>query len=102
MICCGNPSEILILVAAYVACVTAFGLMMGAVAREPHQAITWSLFYVMPIGYAANDLRNFLGKGTAAGVEGHIAALLLMGAIFFAAALWKEFQLRSATWRTRR
>lgn len=113
MICRGNPSEILILVAAYVACVTAFGLMMGAVAGEPHQSITWSLFYVMPsvlfagaiwprtsmdnvslllsyimpIGYAANDLRNFLVKGTAAGVEGHIAALLLMGAIFFAAAV---------------
>ena len=92
---------------------TAFGLMMGAVPREPHQAIMWSLFYVMPsvlfggaiwprtsmdnislflsyvmpIGYAANDLRNFLVKGTAAGVEGHIAALLLMGAIFFAAAV---------------
>ncbi len=113
MICRGNPSEILILVAAYVACVTAFGLMMGAVAREPHQAIMWSLFYVMPsvlfagaiwprtsmdnislflsyvmpIGYAANDLRNLLVKGTAAGVEVHIAALLLMSAIFFAAAV---------------
>ena len=113
MICHGNPSEILILVAAYVAYVTVFGLMMRAVAREPHQAITWSLFYVMPsvlfagaiwprtsidnvslllsyvmpIGYAANDLRNFFVKGTAAGVEVHIAALLLMSAIFFAAAV---------------
>ena len=113
MICRGNPSEILILVTAYVFCVTAFGLMMGALAREPHQAITWSLFYVMPsvlfagaiwprtsmdnaslflsyimpIGYAANDLRNFFVKGTAAGVEVHIFILLLAGGIFLTAAI---------------
>lgn len=48
LICRGNPFEILILIANYVACVTAFALMMGALAGEPHRAITWSLFYIMP------------------------------------------------------
>ena len=112
MICRGSCSEILILVAAYVFCVTAFGLLMGALAREPHQAITWSLFYimpsvlfagaiwprtsmdnvslflsyVMPIGYAANDLRSLFVKGSAASLDFHIAILIFMGGIFFTTA----------------
>ena len=92
-VCRGNPLEILTLVAVYVACVAAFGLMMDALVREPYHAITWSLFYVMPsvlfyvipIGYAANDLRSLFVKGSAAGMEWHMAATaysLLIGNLY--------------------
>ena len=113
LVCRGHPFEILILVAAYVFCVIAFGLLMGALVREPYHAITWSLFYVMPsvlfagaiwsrtsmdnvslvlsyimpIGYAANDLRSLFVKGSAVGIELRLLGLLIMGAIFFAAAI---------------
>lgn len=60
------------------------------------------LSYVMPIGYTANDLRNLLLKGSAAGVEGHIAILLLTGGMFFAAESCREFPWRSAIWKIRR
>lgn len=44
------------------------------------------LSYIMPIGYSADNLRNLLVKGSAAGLQYDLAMILLLGGIFFVLA----------------
>ncbi len=101
--CRGNFAEIL-------AVVTAFALGVSAWVKVPYHAISYTLAYVMPsilftgaiwsgfsmdavnlalsyavpIGWAAEDLRNLFLKGAAHGWENHALILLGFGAVFFA------------------
>ena len=111
--CVGNPLEILTLGAAFIVCMTAFALMIGAWINDDLKAIispliyimpsilfagvTWprtsmddfSLFLscVMPIGYVAEDFRSMLVKGVAVAWTKHALILLALGAIFFSIAM---------------
>ena len=113
MICHSSGGEIVLLLAAYVTCMTAFALFLGSWVKIPYRTITYSLFYIMPsvlfagaiwprssmdaislllsylmpIGYVANDVRSLLVKGMAWGWEWHMLALLIGAAIFFLLAV---------------
>ena len=114
LVCRGDGGDILVLLLAYMVCMVAFALFVGAWVNVPYRAITYPLFYIMPsvlfsgaiwprssmdsasllfsyllpIGYTANDLRNLLVKGVDAGLELHIGILLLWGILFFGLAVW--------------
>ena len=112
MVCRGDFSEVILLLLAFITCMMSFALFVGAWVKIPQKAITLPLFYVMPsvlfsgaiwprtsmdnfslflsyimpIGYSADDLRNLLVKGSAAGLQNHTAMMLLLGILFFALA----------------
>lgn len=69
MICHGDFGEIMFLVLTFVACMMAFALFVGAWVNIPQKAITLPLFYIMPIGYFADNLRSLFVKGSAAGLQ---------------------------------
>ncbi len=113
LICRGNFLEIMLITAAFLFSVVSFALAAGAWVKIPYHAISYTLAYVMPsilftgaiwerysmdnvslflsyvmpIGYAAVDLRNLFLKGAVHGWEFHALILLMFGAIFFAAGL---------------
>ena len=113
MICRGNFIEIMILNSAFIICMVAFAICIGVLIDEEYKAlltplayimpsimfanVTWPrhsmddfsliLSYIMPIGYAADDLRNLLIKGVAVDLQFHVTILLLMASIFFTIAL---------------
>lgn len=113
MTCRGSFAEIMAIVAAFSFCMTAFALAVGAWNKVPYHTITYTLAYVMPsilftgaiwprysmdpisvflsyampIGYAAEDLRNLFLKGAAFGWEFHAVVLILAGAVFFTAGV---------------
>lgn len=123
MKCLGSGGEILGLTSAYVACVVSFALCVGAWVSVPYRAITYSLFYIMPsvlfsgaiwprssmdgvsfvlsyllpIGYAANDLRSLLVKGAAPDWPLHAATLVSVGAVFWFLAVWGIKKQREVT-----
>ena len=45
------------------------------------------LSYIMPIGYVANDLRNFLVKGVAIDWQIHALILILFAILFFSLSI---------------
>ena len=113
MVCRGDFFDILLIITAFTMCMMAFAIFVGAWVNVAYKTITLSLFYimpsilftgaiwprtsmdsfslflsyVMPIGYAANDLRNLLVKGMAADLQFHIEMLLVFGLIFFILAI---------------
>ena len=113
LICRGSFLDIMVATSLFIFAVVTFALGVGAWVKVPYHAISYTLAYVMPsilftgaiwprfsmekfslflsyimpIGYAANDVRNLFVKGTSAGWESHALALLIFGAIFFALGL---------------
>ena len=113
MICRGNFIEIMTLNSAFIICMVAFAICIGVLIDEEYKAlltplvyimpsimfanVTWSrhsmdgislfLSYIMPIGYAADDLRNLLIKGNAVDLQFHVTILLLMASLFFTIAV---------------
>lgn len=108
MVCRGNFIDILSLCSAFIFCMVAFALCVGSWLNEHYKAlmtplvyimpsilfanITWSrssmdnislfLSYIMPIGYAADDLRSLFVKGVAYNLHSHILILLSLGLFF--------------------
>ena len=114
MICRGNFLEILALILSFIICMVSFAMMMGSfVEKIEYRTITYSLFYIMPsilfsgaiwtrssmdefslilsyimpIGYVANDLRNFLVKGVAIDWQIHALILILFAILFFSLSI---------------
>ena len=113
MICRGDFFEILLIITAFIFCMLTFAIFLGTWVNVAYKTIMLSLFYimpsilftgaiwprtsmdnfslflsyVMPIGYAANDLRSLLVKGMAADLQFHLGMLLLFGLIFFMLAI---------------
>ena len=113
MICRGNFIEIMTLNSAFIICMVAFAICVGVLIDEEYKAlltplayimpsimfanVTWPrhsmdsisllLSYIMPIGYAADDLRNLLIKGNAVDLQFHVTILLLMASLFFTIAV---------------
>ena len=113
IICRGNFIEIMTLNSAFIICMVAFAICIGVLIDEEYKAlltplvyimpsimfanVTWSrhsmdgislfLSYIMPIGYAADDLRNLLIKGNAVDLQFHVTILLLMASLFFTIAV---------------
>ena len=113
MLCRGSFVEIVILNSAFIICMIAFAICVGVLVNEVYKAlltplayimpsimfanVTWPrhsmddfsliLSYIMPIGYAADDLRSLLIKGTAIDLTPHVMTLLLMTAVFITIAM---------------
>lgn len=113
MVCRSSGGELLLLLSAYVTCMTAFALFLGSWIKVPYRTITYPLFYIMPsvlfsgaiwprssmdamslllsylmpIGYVANDVRSLLVKGVAYGWEWHALILFVGAALFFVFAI---------------
>ena len=113
MICRGNFFEIFLLIGIFIFCMTSFAIFVGAFVNFPHKTIIFTLAYIMtsilftgaiwkrysmdnlslilsyimPIGWAADDLRNLFLKGTAINLEKDLFILILMSGIFFILAV---------------
>ncbi len=113
MVCRGDFFAIVAILTAFIFAMTAVAICAGAWNEVPYKATlcavvyimpsilftgalwprysmdSFSLFlsYIMPIGYASNDLRDLFLKGTAINLEGHLAILICFGMIFFTASL---------------
>ena len=108
MICRGNFFEILLLIGTFIFCMTSFSIFVGAFVNFPHKTIIFTLAYIMPsilftgaiwkrysmdnlslilsyimpIGWAADDLRNLFLKDAAINLEKDLFILILMSGIF--------------------
>ena len=113
MICRGSFIEIMILNSSFIICMVAFAICVGVLIDEEYKTlltplayimpsimfanVTWPrhsmddfsliLSYIMPIGYAADDLRNLLIKGIAVDLQFHVTILLFMASLFFTIAV---------------
>lgn len=113
MICRGNFLEILLLIAAFIFCMTNFSILVGAWIKIPHKTIILTLAYIMPsilftgaiwkrysmdnlsiilsylmpIGWAADDLRNLFLKGAAENFLQDFLILIMMSGIFLIFAM---------------
>lgn len=109
LICRGNFFEMLAIITAFVFAMVSFSLGVSAWFKVAYHTISYTLAYVMPsilftgaiwprysmdnfslilsyvmpIGHAANDLRNLFLKGVAFGWETRAGLLILFGGIFF-------------------
>lgn len=113
MLCRGSFFEILTLNAAFIICMVAFAICVGALVDEEYKALLTPLVYIMPsimfanvtwprhsmdnislffsyimlIDYAADDLRSLLIKGTAVDLKFHVIILLSISILFFIIAI---------------
>ena len=109
IICRADFWGVLLLLSTFCLAITSFALCVGSWLKRPTKAITYALFYIMPsilftgaiwprssmdtfsltlsyllpIGYAADDLRCLLVQGTASDLFFHLAMLGSMGVVFF-------------------
>ena len=109
MVCHSDWLNVFLLITAFIICVVSFALCIGSWINKEYKVllsplvyvmpsilfanVTWSRFsmdnfslflsYIMPIGYAAEDLRCFLVKGTAVNWQFHFFILLMMSVFFF-------------------